>query len=274
MTHARFGALLIDDPELAERRRRLMMSGTLALTLSLGVGMLTWVGDKMGVSAVSPPKNAYAVTLQLELSPPPPPSPPPAPPGPKDASSAVTPDEVPPAVEPEAAPLESPDPRPAPKTSGPSTSPPGPSGGGGGSDKGSIGMPPGPGCLIPPCIGDTVTPPITISRPPVRTPPAPAVVPQSAVMARARFSPNPDPKRLAQTPTGRSHRTPGSSVVSFCVDERGETYDVKTKRGFRGDPEVNRICRETVARWRFTPMRVQGQARKTCSSVRFDIRFE
>ena len=37
---------------------------------------------------------------------------------------------------------------------------------------------------------------------------------------------------------------------------------------------VDRICRDTVKQWRFRPFKVDGKARKTCSTVTFDIRFD
>ena len=41
-----------------------------------------------------------------------------------------------------------------------------------------------------------------------------------------------------------------------------------------GDEDVDRICRDTVKRWRFHAMQVEGRPRVTCSEVTFQIAFE
>ncbi len=277
MAHARFEMMLMMVPEeLAERRRRLMTSALMAATLSMGLGLLSWTADKLGISAVTPPKHAYSVTLQLLEPPPPPAAPPPLP-----AAAATTQDParathevVPP--EPDVAPIEVQpldlDARPKVRLTMPSKV-----GGGSGGPAGIAGPGiPGVGgrCLLPPCIGTEI-----VDRPPVSQPQPPATIeptqaPIKAVMASSIFTPDPDKQRLSRTPTGRSHRRPGNTTVSFCIDGDGKTFKVRTRSGFSGDPEVDEICRATVARWRFSPQRVGGKARTTCTSVTFDIRFE
>jgi TonB family protein len=84
--------------------------------------------------------------------------------------------------------------------------------------------------------------------------------------------PDPDIGALRRTAAARGKRA-GTNRTSFCVDERGHTYDVRTKRR-HGDPEVDRECRRTVDGWRFRPPKVGGRTRSTCSSVRFDIEFD
>lgn len=274
MTHARFDTLLGVADALDERRRRLMVSTLMAAVLCMGAGTLAWVGDKLGIAAVTPPKNAYAVTFEV-LTPPPPPPPP------KGVASTST-DDQPRVVErPEVRPPE-PEPallepilstRPA-KPSGPTG--PGPTSTG---DKGPIGVPwgevggdPRSKCL-PPCLGTTPA----IDRPPVPTPrpsEAPVKAPIKAVMAKAIYTPDPDAKALSRTPTGLTSRRPGTTTVEFCIDGDGRTYEVRTRSRFSGDPEVDRICRQTVKKWRFHPQRVAGKARSTCSAVVFDIRFD
>jgi TonB family protein len=163
------------------------------------------------------------------------------------------------------------DARPQPRVSVPSA------GGAGGGELG--GGPPGiPGgdarCLLPPCLG---TKPI-VGRPPVPRPEPtaadPVQAPIKAVMAASVYTPDPDQTRLSRTATGRTHRSPGRITIGFCIDGAGKTYDVRIRRGFPGDAEVDEICRATVAKWRFSPQRVGGKARSTCSAVTFDIRFE
>jgi protein TonB len=275
MTHVRFEAWTLDAEELTERRRRLMMGMLAAATLSMTLGLTSWTAERLGISRVDPPKNSYAVTLQL-LEPPPPPSPPPPPAGvvadDKSDATAKPDDPVPP--EPEDVPTEvlkiDLDARPQARVSVPT----GIAGGGGGT--GTItGIPGGGGtrCALPPCIGTQQV----IGRPNIPQPKPPAETvhePIERVMASSVFTPDPDQSKLARTTTGLGHRRPGRTTVSFCIDGGGKTYDVRVKRRFPGDDGVDEICRATVARWRFSPQRVGGKARSTCSSVTFDIRFE
>ena len=65
----------------------------------------------------------------------------------------------------------------------------------------------------------------------------------------------------------------GTSVVEFCIDTDGHVEDVRTKRS-HGDREVDRVCREALSRWRFSPMAVRGKAQRTCSEMSFVIAFE
>jgi hypothetical protein len=277
MAHARFETLLLIPDELAERRRRLMVGALAAAAVSLGVGVLGVAAERLGISRVDPPKTMVSIALHV-LEPPPPPSPPPP------VSSAVetsatddaAPDEDRPLEpEPDLAPAEvlplDLDARPKARTAVPGV------GGRPGVPGGVPGIPgvPGgkPGCLVPPCVGTQ-----PIDRPMVpqpRTSGDPVQAPIKAVMATARFTPDPDQARLGRTPTGRGQRKPGSTTVAFCIDgSSGKTYDVRTRRGFPGDAEVDEICRSTVARWRFSPQRVGDKPRSTCTSVTFDIRFD
>lgn len=275
MSHVRFEAWTLDAEELTERRRRLMMGALAAATLSMALGLTSWTAERLGITRVAPPKHTYAVTLQV-LEPPPPPSPPPAVAAAAKADTndrpAETDEPVPP--EQEEVPTEvvkiDLDARPQARV-------PVPSGiAGGGGAGGITGIPGGNGarCPLPPCIGTQQVP----LRPsiPLPKPPAPEAVqePIERVMASSVFTPNPDQSRLSRTPTGLSHRRPGKTTVAFCIDGSGKTYDVRVKRRFPGDDEVDEICRATVAKWRFSPQRVGGKARSTCSSVTFDIRFE
>lgn len=247
----------------------------MAVTLAAGMGATSWVAAKLGITAVTPPKSFYSVTFE-RLEAPPPPAPPPAPAagGATEDERDAVPEEDPP--EPEAAPTEvvklDLQARPRPRT----TSIPGDATGKGGPLGSPLGIPggAGPHCPLPPCVGTQADfGRTTIPRPePTRA--APIQAPIRTVMASAVFTPDPDQATLGRTPTGRSHRSPGKATISFCIDGRGKTYDVRVRRGFRGDAEVDEICRKTVARWRFSPQRVAGKARSTCSSVTFDIRFD
>lgn len=275
MAHARFETFAMVPDEVAEHRRRLMIGALAAATLSMALGLTSWTANKLGITRVAPPKNSYSVTLQV-LEPPPPPAPPPAAP-----AAATTQAEDRPADSDEPVPPEPDDPPtevvPIDLDARPRASVPVPTGLHG-SGKGGSGVPGVPGigssCPLPPCIGTNQM----IGRPVVPQPKTPAAepvqAPIKAVMATSIFSPNPDQARLSRTATGRSHRRPGKTTVSFCIDGGGKTYDVRTSRRFPGDPEVDEICRSTVSKWRFSPQRVGGKARSTCSAVTFDIHFE
>lgn len=276
MGHARFDTFLMVDEGLAERRQRLLMGGALALALSLGMGALSWTASKLGISAVAPPKSFYTVTMGM-LDAPPPPAPPPAPAGggAEDDRKTATPEEVVP-DEPDIAPTEvaelDPDPRPRVKATVPGAA----TGSGNPLGRGP-GIPGGTGthCPLPPCLGTQQVigrPHVPQPKPPPKDDPIQA--PIKTVMAASVFTPDPDQAKLSRTPTGRTHRSPGKSTISFCIGGDGKTHDVRIRGRFRGDAEVDEICRQTVAKWRFSPQRVGGKARATCSVITFDIRFE
>ncbi|MEM9458402.1 MAG: hypothetical protein AAGF11_29765 [Myxococcota bacterium] len=277
-THARFDTMLSLGHELGERRRRLPRRGRLAAALCTGAGTLAWVGDKMGIAAVTPPKNAYGILSFEVLTPPPPPPPPKGvraaaddPAEDRKPEPQVRPEPPEPTLETIAAPT-----RPKPRVP--------PSGSGSGSEagpKGPRGVPwgtqggdPRSGCLVPPCLGKT----LDLGKPPPiptrKTEASPVKAPIEAVMATAIYTPDPDPARLARTPTGLTSRRSGRSTVEFCIGGDGRTQRVRTRSRFGGDPEIDRICRQTVGKWRFGPSRVAGKARTTCSTVVFDIRFD
>lgn len=277
MAHARFETLLIEDEALAERRRRLLLSGAMAITVAMGLGLTSYIASKLGIAAVAPPKSFYSVTMEV-LDAPPPPTPPPAPAAAAadDRERDAVPDEVVP-DEPEVAPTEvvplDLDRKPRPSLAVPGNAK-GPGGGPGLGGPGGVPGGTGNRCLLPPCIGTEVIDTLPPDVLPPKAPQPPIQAPIAAVMAKSVFTPNPDAASLSRTPTGRTHRSPGKTTVSFCIDGDGKTYDVRVRKGFRGDAEVDEICRKTVARWRFSPQRVGGKARSTCSTVTFDIRFE
>jgi len=95
-----------------------------------------------------------------------------------------------------------------------------------------------------------------------------------ALMDHAIYVPDPNAKALALSPTGLGDKHHGVSEVAFCVDADGQTTDVETARRFPDDPRIDQICRETVSRWRFRPVKRHGKAAAVCSVVPFDIRFE
>jgi protein TonB len=98
--------------------------------------------------------------------------------------------------------------------------------------------------------------------------------PISSVRSRAIYDPDPDGKELQATKAAKFDKRPGSVKVGFCVGPTGKVKDVKVTKKYPHDPQVNRICSDTVAKWRFKPRLVGGKPIESCSAVTFDIRFE
>lgn len=88
--------------------------------------------------------------------------------------------------------------------------------------------------------------------------------------ALAIYSPEPDPKLLSTTRAAKKKR-PVSGVVRYCVDARGRTIGLESRPP--GDPQIDRILRDTVAGWRFRPLQVDGKPQTACTTVTFDLRF-
>jgi TonB family protein len=109
-------------------------------------------------------------------------------------------------------------------------------------------------------------------EPQTETPRKPVFEDIDHARARAKSTPDPPQDQLARTSAGIARRS-GSTRVSFCIGIDGRTNDVRTRKS-AGDVDVDRICREAVARWRFEPVRVDGEARTSCSEVVFSIAFE
>lgn len=127
----------------------------------------------------------------------------------------------------------------------------------------------GPGALDEPTLTD---PSADASPPSVRD--QATDVELVTLMSNAVYVPDPDAKALAATQTGMFSKASGATKVAFCVDTQGRTTDIHTVAKFPDDPRIDEICRETVSRWRFRPVKVKGKAAPVCSVMRFDIRFE
>lgn len=93
----------------------------------------------------------------------------------------------------------------------------------------------------------------------------------ATVMANAIYSPDPKQSKLAGTKAGLEGK-PLTAKVSFCVNGYGKIEDVKTSKK-SGDADVDRICRDTVTKWRFKPFIVGGKPIKTCTTVKFSLKF-
>jgi hypothetical protein len=117
------------------------------------------------------------------------------------------------------------------------------------------------------------SPPPT-AREPARFPEGAVVRDLSEVMEHAVYSPNPDQKELQQTKAARFDKADGAAMVAFCVDTQGVTSDIHTVQKFPGDPQVDKVLRDTIARWRFKPFIVDGAIAKVCTERRFVLRFK
>lgn len=258
------------------RARQRLIVAAIASTVTVAVaGAFGWTADKLGIQPVDAP-TAHQ-TIMLEVGPPPPP---PAPPPEQPSGGSAVSDEPPPD--------DAPPQRVAPRSETPAadtdddavdldkppTGVPGPVG-----VPGPTGIP-GPGVGKGPgldggfgrgCPTCKRKPPLPISEDPA----GPVTKPVSVVKANAIFTPDPDQKALSRTKTGLMRPSGKSTTkVSFCVTTKGSVSDVQTVQRYPGDPEVDRICRDAVKKWRFRPLQVGGRAHKTCTTTTFVIEFE
>lgn len=264
-----------------------VISGCTTAGLLVGV----WVHEKLAIERVDPPQHAVLVVQMLmeeNAMPPPPPPPPPAGGEAEEdeaPDSTDTPTEISSPVPEEEIPLELEQPTRNPERRAPSPAalpqrstsqgvPGGIPGGIPGGDPlrgvpGGVGVPGMPGVLG----GRGAPGAVATKREPTRSD-AVAKQPLKTVKRNALHAPDCDAKKLASTRAAMFSRRGGHTKVAFCVDEAGKTVDLRTTTKFPGDPEVDRICLDTVSKWRFQPFLVDGRPIKTCSSVDFAIEFE
>ena len=126
------------------------------------------------------------------------------------------------------------------------------------------------GGLAPTPTPAPLPPGLLISPRPIET----VGLPLARVMARAIYSPEPDPRLLAQTKAARFDRSSGKNTTSFCVDRAGRVFDVETKRRFPGDPQVDAIIRKAISSWRFSPLEVDSEPTAICTQRTFMLKFE
>ena len=247
--------------------RMMGVSAILSGMVTLSIVTFAWAANKMDISRVDAPTSDYLI-FQLSLDDPPPPAAAPA-------AAATKTEEVEDSREPER-PSEIPEEEikqeesMAPPSEAPKKVPKLRGGGGGSKVPGipggsSIGI---PGSKIGISIGD----PGSLLRPREKKA-GPPPKPIQAVMAQGVFTPDPDQKRLAATKAGMFDKRSCLNKTSFCVDASGKVVDVRTKSKCY-DPQVDAICRDAVKRWRFKPFIVAGAAKKTCSTVQFDLSFK
>jgi TonB family protein len=119
------------------------------------------------------------------------------------------------------------------------------------------------GCVGPHCV-------ISDPAPPNDAPPTEVEFSALRCLACA----DPDRAALRKTSASKQGRD-GSVVARFCVDVRGrvEAGSIEIERSY-GDAAVDRITRDAIKTWRFSPMKVGNRPRRACSSAKFNIRFD
>jgi TonB family protein len=243
-------------------RRRLTAAAIAALAASAFVIGSAATANKLTISRVNAPRIDHVLVMPIDVPPPPGAAPPPAP---KAASAAsdddATPDDESRDDDDDLAPLDAPVRAAAGR---------GDTTGAGGPDGPSSPIPGTGTCLVPGCIAGPAAPKARVQPP--GDPPPVTHAPIDAVREHAIFSPDPPRSELARTPAALARRD-APVTVGFCVDTSGRVDDVRVKIG-SGDPEVDRICKKTVERWRFRAMVVDGAPRRTCTKVTFEIAFE
>jgi TonB family protein len=80
----------------------------------------------------------------------------------------------------------------------------------------------------------------------------------------------PDPSATAIRAVAGASLRSGRNVTNFCVNEKGRVENVSTTKS-AGDRKVDKLVRDTVSKWRLRAFRVNGQARRACTSASFNI---
>jgi TonB family protein len=258
------------------RLQRLTLAAAIAIAATTAGIASMWTLDQLHIDRISGPSQQFELA-QLSMLPPPPPVVPPPPPEddtedqkPADPVSSereqVESSDADDSIDAEDSPSEIPEPRTiaAPRKQGiPDL---GQSGCPGGVCQGvaKTGPDGGSPCLGPLC-GNRSTSPTIESGPPKE-------VEFSAL--RCLACADPDRAALRKTTASVQGRE-GKVTARFCVDAGGrvEANSISIERSY-GDAAVDRIVRATIKGWRFSPMKVGNQARRACSSVSFNIRFD
>ncbi|MGB1274675.1 MAG: energy transducer TonB [Nannocystaceae bacterium] len=247
------------DPK---RRLRLFLSGNIAAVATVGMLAFTYVADRFDIVQVDAPSTDYIMfqmSSEVPLAAPPPPPPPLG----SDEDKSDEPDDF---SEPDdIVPVEKISPPKAKrKTIG---SPFGHKNGVEGGVKDGI-----PGGHVGSLATTGFKLPIGVPQVRKTTPPAPE--PIRNVRARCDYCPNPDMIKLSATSNAMFGKRNGRNKTHFCLDVDGTVSSVRTAQKFPGDPQVDAICRAAVKKWRVRPQKVSGRARKTCSTVTFDLKFQ
>jgi TonB family protein len=270
MSFATF-ATFVDAPASSPRSSRLLFASVIAcssLALALAVAFTL---ERMSILRMPGPKTRYEFAAVVIAEPPKVATPPDKP---EDRAAAGSEDPLEPTLarheSSAAAILDAGDPADSDASPGASTTsstgiPGGPSGvapcPGGICAKGPIGIPGGTGS----CIGPNCKKTIGKS-------PAPKPLPLSSLGCIACADPNTDDLRRT---TAGQRKSAGTNVTRFCVDATGrvEASSVSTQTS-HGDPAIDRLCRDAVKAWRFSPTKVAGEGRRACSQASFRIDFQ
>ncbi len=246
------------------RARRLLIAATTLSTVSTFIFLITlWVLGKMGIKMVDPPTIEFVLVQLTDVDAAPPPPPPPPPAGDDSPDEEEVPEDD--LIEEELTqPKDTPDKLPEKKKGPKGRKVPGVAGG----------VPGGvPGGVIGGVVGGT----LGGTGRAINTKGSGKKSfkkPFSAISAQAQFMPKLDSRKLAQTNAGKHDRRPGVNVTSFCINTGGKVVKVKTKRKFRGDSAVDKICRDTVKKYRFKPFKVGGKPVEMCTEKTFNIKFK
>lgn len=259
------------DPRV---RARMMMALLASLAVTSAAGSLSWAAGRLSIGTVGPPQGSEMLELTLMADMPPEQAKPPE----RAQSSSESEPSVAAAkmtTRPRRGERPTQEDGPPTEDAGARRSVGDPTG----SETGEAGIP-GPKAQ-PGCLGVGCVPNGPIGKPPsVGVPTKPRTVdtteraPLSVLKARSIYTPDPPSAALAKTKTGLGSHAPGRVKVEFCVGTDGRVSSTKVTKRFGSDPEVDRICKAAVKKWRFKPARVAGKARTTCSDVTFDIRFD
>lgn len=264
----------LDRPRL----QRLTLAAAIAIAATTAGIASMWTLDQLHIDRISGPSQQFELA-QFSMLPPPPPVVPPPPPGDdggdtedqKPSDPVPTNEREPPeSLDADDSPSEIPQPRTiaAPRTQGiPGL---GQSGCPGGVCQGvaktgpGIGVPCGPPICSSSSSSNSSTRGIESG--------SPKEVEFSAL--RCLTCADPDRAALRKTTASVQGRE-GKVSARFCVDAGGrvEGNSISIERSY-GDAAVDRIVRATIKGWRFSPMKVGNQARRACSSVSFNIRFD
>jgi protein TonB len=248
------------DPKI---RRRFTFALSAAVVATVASGVMLWTVEKMHISRVGAPTSDFLIFALDEFVPPPQEPPPLLAGGETEDQDDVEEDPPEDILEEPTQPQETPNEIPKAKSSAKDVL--ARAGAGAGSPFGVPGGDPNSTCIVG-CGRGVATP--TTDGGDKKPPPE---VDFSALTCRV--CPDPDQKALQRTGAGLMNRRALSNKTRFCVESDGKVSSVSVRRS-SGDKDVDRIIKQTVARWRFAPMMVGGRARKACSTASFDIRFE
>ena len=253
------------DPQRVQRLTAATMLAVVAVFTLLATA---WTRERLQIERVTAPKPPPFELSSMALLPTQRPEPPAAPEDPTSGDATASPTAP---TTPRAANLEA-----GPPESGASASATGTTSA---TDENLPALDQGGGCPGGVCTASTrtgppqrpVTPePCPDCKGPDQAPPASRSAPRTVDFSTLDCLSCPDPDRAALRQT-----TAGTVRVRFCVDARGRIEPASLRVGPSfGDEEVDAIVRRAVQRWRFEPLRVAGQARRSCSETRFAIRFQ